>query len=105
MRDTHDTFCVSGLPEGNDAVHSGSHHYSLGRKLAELNVHTGVSAADGAFRGQNPVTGKFEIMDVGLPFRAWSDALPRSAKTTLAKSNIKEANPADTLEIKYYIMK
>ena len=57
------------------------------------------------FEGENPATGEREPLDVGLPFKMWSDALPHCAKAIRDKGLPGQADIADIVEMKYYIMK
>jgi hypothetical protein len=57
------------------------------------------------FETENPVTGKREVMDVGLPFKMWSDALPHCAKAIRDKGLPAQADIADILDMKFYIMR
>ncbi|KAF5383157.1 hypothetical protein D9615_004964 [Tricholomella constricta] len=79
--------------------------YSLGLKLAEIILRTEFSIADGMFQSQDPKTGRLEVMDIGLPFVRWIDALPLCARAIRTKGNAKEADLGDVLDIKYHIMK
>ncbi|KAF8067865.1 hypothetical protein FPV67DRAFT_1562105 [Lyophyllum atratum] len=79
--------------------------HALGLKLAEFIIRTEFSIADGMFQTQDPRTGRFEVMDIGLPFKRWIDALPLCARAIRARGNAKEADFADILDIKYHIMK
>ncbi|KAG6907808.1 hypothetical protein DXG01_007290 [Tephrocybe rancida] len=79
--------------------------YSLGLKMAEYILRTEFSIADGMFQSQDPKTGKLEVMDIGLPFVRWIDALPPCARAIRAKGNPKEEDLADILDIKFQIMK
>ncbi|CAL1708906.1 unnamed protein product [Somion occarium] len=74
----------------------------LGRTLADLITRTEYSVAEGGYQAVNERTGRMELMDVGLPFKMWSDALPHCAKALRAKG---ELDKADILDIKYWILK
>ncbi|GLB39184.1 putative MYND finger [Lyophyllum shimeji] len=78
---------------------------ALGLKLAELILRTEFSIADGMFQAQDPRTGRLEVMDIGLPFTRWIDALPPCARAVRTRGNAKDADLADILDIKYHIMK
>ncbi|KAG6813057.1 hypothetical protein H0H92_014329 [Tricholoma furcatifolium] len=79
--------------------------YALGLKLAEFILRTEFSISEGVFETEDPRTGKREVMDIGLPFVRWVDALPPCARAIRARGNAKEQDLADILEIKFYIMK
>ncbi|KAK7059703.1 hypothetical protein R3P38DRAFT_2495642 [Favolaschia claudopus] len=79
--------------------------YSLGLKIAGFILRTEFSVAEGMFESQNPVTGKREVMDVGLPFKMWSDALPHCAKAIRARNIPAQADAADILDMKFLIMR
>ncbi|KAJ6469483.1 hypothetical protein C8R45DRAFT_1017230 [Mycena sanguinolenta] len=79
--------------------------YSLGLTLAGFILRTEFSISEGMFEGENPATGKREPLDVGLPFKMWSDALPHCAKAIRDKGLPGQADIADIVEMKYYIMK
>ncbi|KAI0054190.1 hypothetical protein FA95DRAFT_1552005 [Auriscalpium vulgare] len=78
---------------------------TLGLNLAQLIGRTEYSIAQGGFQVENPRTGKFEFADVGLPFKMWQDALPHCARAIRTRGRPDEADPADILDLKYYIMK
>ncbi|KAJ7255299.1 hypothetical protein C8J57DRAFT_1346013 [Mycena rebaudengoi] len=79
--------------------------YSLGLMLASFILRTEFSISDGAYQTENPVTGKLEFADVGLPFKMWSDSLPLCAKAIREKGIPAQADMADILDIKFHIMK
>ncbi|KAF8217753.1 hypothetical protein K438DRAFT_1656655 [Mycena galopus ATCC 62051] len=79
--------------------------YSLGLTLAGFILRTEFSISEGRFEGEDPVTGKREVMDVGLPFTMWSDALPHCAKAIRNKGLPGQADIADILDMKFYIMR
>ncbi|KAJ7484420.1 hypothetical protein FB451DRAFT_1232475 [Mycena latifolia] len=79
--------------------------YSLGILLAGFILRTEFSISEGSFQSPNPVTGQMENMDLGLPFIMWSDSLPHCAKAIRAKGLPAEADMADILDMKFYIMK
>ncbi|KAK7683476.1 hypothetical protein QCA50_013310 [Cerrena zonata] len=74
----------------------------LGRTIADLILQTEYSVADGGFQAMNERTGKMEIMDLGLPFKMWSDSLPHCGKALRQNG---ELDKADIVEIKHWIMK
>ncbi|KAJ7598563.1 hypothetical protein C8J56DRAFT_741455, partial [Mycena floridula] len=71
--------------------------HALGLAVAKQITSTEYSVADGAFQTE---TG--EMMDLGLPFRMWLDALPECAKVLRAAGKLDEA---DILDIKFRIAK
>ncbi|THH28452.1 hypothetical protein EUX98_g5738 [Antrodiella citrinella] len=78
---------------------------TLGKTLAGLIVRTEFSISEGGFQSYND-RGQMEFMDVGLPFKAWTDSLPHCAKV------LRDGNPtpldldmADILDIKFYILR
>ena len=79
--------------------------YALGHTLARLILRTEFSVADGMFEVQNERTGKFEKMDVGLPFTMWSDALPHCVRALRERGGKADLDAADVVEMKHYIMK
>jgi hypothetical protein len=79
--------------------------YALGLSLAEFIVRTEFSVHKGGFQTPNPRTGALEIMDMGLPFVWWDDALPQCAKAIREKGKANEDDFADILDIKYHILK
>ncbi|KAJ6616468.1 hypothetical protein B0H10DRAFT_1949115 [Mycena sp. CBHHK59/15] len=79
--------------------------YSLGIKIAGLILKTEFSVSEGMFQSENPVTGRREFMDVGLPFKMWSDALPHCAKAIRDKGLPAQADMADILDIKFQIIR
>ncbi|KAF7348541.1 Bin3-type SAM domain-containing protein [Mycena venus] len=79
--------------------------YTLGITLAGFILRTEFSISEGMFQGEDPVTGRRETMDVGLPFKMWSDALPHCAKAIRDRGLPAQADIADILDMKFYIMK
>jgi len=79
--------------------------YALALKLAPLIIRTEYSIAEGVFQSENPRTGKFETMDLGLPFTMWTDALPHCAEAIRTRGKPNEIDLADIIEIKYLIIK
>ncbi|KAL0060710.1 hypothetical protein AAF712_012490 [Marasmius tenuissimus] len=78
--------------------------YPLGLLLYDLIMRTEFSIGEGYFEAEDPVTGKREMMDIGLPFVRWPDALPHCARVIRARGIPREADKADVLEIKHLIM-
>ncbi|KAJ7054434.1 hypothetical protein C8F01DRAFT_1163333 [Mycena amicta] len=80
--------------------------YTLGKTLAEIILRTEFSIGDGAYEAEDPVTGRRETMhDLGLPFSRWSDALPQCAKILRATGVPAEADMADILDMKFFVMR
>ncbi|KAH7882394.1 hypothetical protein F5I97DRAFT_1816994 [Phlebopus sp. FC_14] len=79
--------------------------YKLGLTLAELITRNEFSIAEGGFQAANERTGRAEIMDVGLPFKMWTDSLPVCAKAIRAKGRAAEADLADMLDMKFFIIR
>ncbi|KAJ6491308.1 hypothetical protein C8R47DRAFT_1214699 [Mycena vitilis] len=79
--------------------------YTLGLTLAEFITRTEFSISEGRFETENPVTGRREVMDLGLPFTMWTDALPHCAKAIRAKGLSSQVDMADTLDMKHCIMR
>lgn len=79
--------------------------YSLGLKLTELITRNEFSIAEGGFQSPNPRTGKMEILDVGLPFKMWTDALPLCAKAIREKGRPNDLDLADMLDMKFFIVR
>ncbi|KAJ7512500.1 hypothetical protein B0H11DRAFT_1951488 [Mycena galericulata] len=80
--------------------------YALGITLASLILRTEFSISEGSFQSENPRNGRREAAtDLGLPFIMWSDALPHCAKAIREKGLPAEADMADILDIKYFIVK
>ncbi|TDL19575.1 hypothetical protein BD410DRAFT_900101 [Rickenella mellea] len=73
--------------------------YTLGQTLAQLIPKVEHSIGAGAYQTQDPRTGKFEIDDMGMPFKTWGDALPMCAES------IRTTHPdeADMLDCKYLV--
>lgn len=76
----------------------------LGRTLAGLVVQTEFSINDGWYQAVDPKTGKSEAADVGLPFKRWRDALPFCAAELRKTGLILDADRANILELKYFVM-
>lgn len=76
----------------------------LGRTLARLIIQTEFSINDGYYQAINERTGRMEIVDTGLPFKRWRDALPRCAEALQDTGCDSDIDLADILQIKYLIM-
>ncbi|KIJ63203.1 hypothetical protein HYDPIDRAFT_176220 [Hydnomerulius pinastri MD-312] len=79
--------------------------YRLGLSLAELITRNEFSIGEGGFQFMNERTGKPEFMDVGLPFKMWTDALPHCASAIRAKGRPQEVDLADMIEMKFFIVR
>ena len=79
--------------------------YTLGLKLAELILRNEFSIAEGGFQSPNPRTGKLELLDIGLPFKMWTDALPLCAKAIREEGRPAELDLADMLDMKFFIVR
>ncbi|KAJ7150977.1 hypothetical protein C8R43DRAFT_1005813 [Mycena crocata] len=81
--------------------------YSLGIVLAGFILRTEFSISDGYFQSEASAHGRGtpEAVDVGLPFKMWSDALPLCAKAIRAKGLSGQAEMADILDMKFFIMR
>ncbi|KAF9027198.1 hypothetical protein BDZ89DRAFT_1101933 [Hymenopellis radicata] len=79
--------------------------YKLGLTIADLIPRTEFSVAQGMFQSENPTTGEMETIDIGLPFVMWEDSLPHCAKAIRARGNPADADKADILDIKFYIIR
>ncbi|KAI0071533.1 hypothetical protein K474DRAFT_1652388 [Panus rudis PR-1116 ss-1] len=78
--------------------------YKLGRTVAQIILSTEFSVSQGAYEVHNERTGRRELMDIGLGFKMWADALPIAATTLRSKGSRSDLDYADILEIKYNIM-
>lgn len=90
------------------AIISSAHNhdlYALGLKMAEFILRTEFSIPDGSFQAEDPITGKVETMDVGLPFIRYIDALPHCARAIRARRIASGADLADILDIKFSIIR
>ncbi|KAJ7098295.1 hypothetical protein C8R44DRAFT_811280 [Mycena epipterygia] len=79
--------------------------YTLGITLAGFVLRTEFSISDGTFETRDRVTGRMGAESFGLPFTIWGDALPHCAKAIRAKGTPAQADMADILDIKFYIMR
>lgn len=79
--------------------------YKLGLTLAELIPRNEFSIGEGAFQAINERTGRPELMDVGLPFKMWVDALPICAKIIRERGKAGEGDLADMLGMKYFVIR
>lgn len=77
---------------------------SLGRTLAELIERTEFSISEGTFQVEGR-GGRMETMDLGLPFKMWTDALPHCAKALRARGTAADLDTADVLELKFLIIR
>lgn len=79
--------------------------HTLGRTLAGLITRTEFSVSEGGFQAYND-RGEMEIIDVGLPFKLWTDALPHCAKALRSgKPTPLDLDHADILDIKFHILR
>ncbi|KAI0790399.1 hypothetical protein C8Q75DRAFT_852150 [Abortiporus biennis] len=79
--------------------------YKLGKTLAGLIQRTEYSIAEGGFQAYNERTGQAELMDIGLPFKMWTDALPHCAKALRATGSKADLDDADILMLKFHIIR
>ncbi|KAF8123399.1 hypothetical protein EV363DRAFT_1547591 [Boletus edulis] len=79
--------------------------YKLGLTLAELIPRNEYSISEGGFQAINERTGRAELMDVGLPFKMWVDALPICAKVIREKGKAGEEHLADMLDMKFFVIR
>jgi hypothetical protein len=77
----------------------------LGRSLARLIVQNEFAIGDGYYQTVNERTGRMEILNTGLPFTQWRDALPHCAEALQETGHDSDLDMADILQIKYLIMK
>ncbi|KAF9480921.1 hypothetical protein BDN70DRAFT_876939 [Pholiota conissans] len=99
---------VSCLSESQKALHECANTrdiYALGLKQADLLPKAENALVDGGWQAENPNTGELEFIDIGLPFKMWSDSLPHCARAIREKKKPNEEVLADILDIKYAIMK
>jgi hypothetical protein len=75
--------------------------YALGKKIAHGILQTEFAVVEGGFQSENPQTGQLEMMDLGLGFTRWTDALPLCAKAIREKGKPEEIDMADILDLKY----
>ncbi|TCD65203.1 hypothetical protein EIP91_002989 [Steccherinum ochraceum] len=80
--------------------------HALGNTLAELIVRTEFSVSDGGFQAYDD-RGRPEMIDVGLPFKMWLDALPLCAKAlrNARGATSLDLDKADILDIKFFIIR
>ncbi|KAJ2933042.1 hypothetical protein H1R20_g4019, partial [Candolleomyces eurysporus] len=79
--------------------------YAFGMNLYKLIISTEFSVADGYYETIDERTGRREILEVGLPFKRYIDALPLCAKIIREKnSKPEDLDVANVLELKYKIM-
>ncbi|OBZ77723.1 hypothetical protein A0H81_02629 [Grifola frondosa] len=79
--------------------------YALGKTLSQLILRTEFSIAEGGYQAMNERTGKYEIFDIGLPFKMWTDALPHCAKALRAHGSPADLDMADIVELKFLIIR
>lgn len=79
--------------------------YALGKKLAEFITRTEFSISEGGWQAVNERTGRMELMDTGLPFKMWVDALPHCARALRRAGNPADLDAADIVECKFLILK
>ncbi|KAH9941110.1 uncharacterized protein BXZ73DRAFT_42148 [Epithele typhae] len=77
---------------------------SLGETLAGLIQRTEYSIAEGGFQAED-ARGRLEIMDVGLPFKMWTDSLPCCARELRKRGLPGDLDAADVLDLKFFIMR
>ena len=77
---------------------------ALGRTLATLIQRNEFSIAEGGFQAEGR-GGRLEMIDVGLPFKMWTDALPHCATALRARGTRDDLDAADVLELKYFIIR
>ncbi|KAH8116088.1 hypothetical protein DFH11DRAFT_1542860 [Phellopilus nigrolimitatus] len=77
----------------------------LGRSIGELVLRTELSVTDGMWQSPHPRTGRMEIMDVGLGFTHWLDALPRCAAALRTTGVPGEIDIADIVELKFLVVR
>ena len=78
--------------------------YALGRTLAALIQRTEFAIGEGMFQAEGP-GGRWETMDLGLPFTMWTDALPHCAQALRKRGASADLDAADVLDLKYYIIR
>lgn len=78
--------------------------YSLGKQLAEFIVRTEFSIGQGGYQYIDERTGRPELMDIGLGFKMWQDALPVCARALREKGTPADLDAADIVECKYLVM-
>lgn len=74
--------------------------YALGMKRYKIILSTEFSIYDGYFLETDPRTGQDRIMDTGLPFERYIDALPICAKAIREKGVAEEQDAVNVLELK-----
>lgn len=79
---------------------------SLGRTLARLITTTEYSVAEGCFSSRDPRAGRgHPDSNIGLPFEMFSDALPACAIVLRKTGDPKDADLADILDLKFFMMR
>ncbi|KAF8503927.1 hypothetical protein JB92DRAFT_2970109 [Gautieria morchelliformis] len=74
--------------------------YSLGMQLVQLIGRTEYSIADGMFQDE-----KGKIVDLGLPFVHWMDALPHCANAIRKRGDPAQRDAANIVELKFLVLK
>jgi len=75
-------------------------YYALGMKLFQLIGRTEFSLADGIFGDEHG-----RPIEMGLPFAKWVDAMPHCANAIREKGKPSEADAANVVELKYFILR
>ncbi|KAJ3557697.1 hypothetical protein NM688_g1332 [Phlebia brevispora] len=78
---------------------------ALGRTIATLIPQSESAVTDGAYQAINERTGKFELVDTGLPFKMWLDGFPLCAKALRAQGSAGDLDMADTIEMKFLLLR
>ena len=79
--------------------------YKLGLALADLIPRNEFSINEGGFQAVNQRTGKSEFVSAGLPFTMWADSLPICAREIRQRGKPQEADLADMLDLKYFVIR
>jgi len=77
-------------------------YYALGMTLVNLILRTEFSVGDGMFKSKNPITGKLEVINTGLPFTSFVEALPLCSQAVRERG---DNDSADIIQLKYLIYK
>jgi hypothetical protein len=99
--------CTRDFQKAIMTVPQDRNMYSFGMKLYALILTTEFSISDGYYETINERTGRREVLDVGLPFKRYTDALPLCAKAIREKNSPPkqaELDAANVLELKHKIM-
>ncbi|KAF9819414.1 hypothetical protein IEO21_02157 [Rhodonia placenta] len=78
--------------------------YALGKTIAQLVVRTEFSITGGAYQTMNEQTGQWEIVNTGLPFTMWGDALPHCARALRQKGTKEDLDDAEICELKHHVL-